>query len=79
MVTYQAVVDGSWTSDGDLRALAGTGTLSADFAAGTTRMRLDLGGVGVLKGSSRQLDTFSGTGRIDTTDASFTGTDGASA
>lgn len=72
--TYQSVIDGSWGSDGDLRALSGSGTLSADFAAGTTSVSLDLGGVSVLNGSSRHLDMFTGGGRIDSSTAKFSGT-----
>jgi len=77
---YTSIVDGFWASDGDLRALTGTGSLSADFSAGTTSLDLSLGGASVLGGGSRTLGSFTGSGTISAANSSFSGTlTGASA
>jgi hypothetical protein len=70
---YVTVVDGIWTTATDLRGLTGTGTLSADFGAGTTQMTLALGGISAINDSRYTLGNFTGSGPISSANGSFTG------
>ena len=72
--SYQSIIDGFWVTSNDVRALAGTGTLTADFLAGTTSVTLNLRGVSSLTGLAYTLDNFTGTGPIDGPNVTFSGT-----
>lgn len=71
--TYRTAIDGHWVADGDLRTVVGSGTFSANFAAGTTQVSLDLNGVSTKTGQAFALGSFSGSGMIDPAYRAFSG------
>ncbi len=71
--SYQSIVSGLWFTPTDIRTLSGTGSLSADFAAGSTNVNMSLSGVSAISGASFFIGSVSGTGRIDAANAAFSG------
>lgn len=72
--SYTTAVDGFWTAAAGLYALSGTSSFVADFNAMTVGTTLNLTGVEVSGGSTRQLGAFAGSGTIAARGGGFNGT-----
>ena len=72
--SYTTRPDGVWTTAAGVYTLSGTSTFTANFSAMTVATSLNLTGVPVVSGSTRELGSFSGTGTIAALGGGFNGT-----